>query len=389
MIFKKKTKTSEEALKETTTELPAEAAAENSITPPTESLKDNPYDKNAWSQERKKVKNKRKRIRLTILLIIAILGLVGISVFLFFQIQDKAFETMNQPFDVLNEFTDPMLSGSHQQLETFASDLCVLDMNVRLDSSLLNGAQKGLLFDIGTPKVLFAQGVYDKVYPASITKIMTAMVAFRYGNMSDTVYITPENLDLEAGSQVCGFRAGDPITMEQLMNCLLVYSGNDAASAIAEHVGGTVEHFVELMNSYAQELGCTGTHFTNPHGLTDEDHYTTVYDIYLMLRESMKYTKFMEIIQQSDYTLNYYRNGDTLVSIYLPATDHYLTGEANAPKSVTILGGKTGTTSLAGNCLALLCQDAYGKPYCSIVMGAKEKEDLYIQMNSLLQNINH
>ena len=118
------------------------------------------------------------------------------------------------------------------------------------------------------------------VYPASITKIMTAMLALKYGNMDETVTITQENVTLEDGSQVCGFGAGDKVTMGQLVRCLLVYSGNDAASAIAEHIGGTTDNFVDMMNSYAAQLGCTGTHFSNPHGLQDENHYTTPYDIY-------------------------------------------------------------------------------------------------------------
>ena len=217
---------------------------------------------------------------------------------------------------------------------------------------------------------------------------MTAMLALKYGNMDDVVTITQENLDLESGSQVCGFWAGDQVTMDQLLHCLLVYSGNDAASAIAAHVGGSTEGFVEMMNSFAKELGCTGTHFTNPHGLQDENHYTTPYDIYLMLKEALNYPEFTQITQMGSYTVEYTHADGSSASTTLTATDHYLTGEATPPKNVTILGGKTGTTDNAGNCLALLSQNAYGKPYISIVMGASTKDELYQQMSSLLQNIN-
>ena len=172
------------------------------------------------------------------------------------------------------------------------------------------------------------------------------------------------------------------------MHCLLVYSGNDAASAIATHVGGSTENFVAMMNEYAAQLGCTGTHFTNPHGLQDENHYTTPYDIYLMLKEALKYPEFTEITQLPSYTVTFQHSDGSEDSVSLTATDHYLTGEANAPKGVTVLGGKTGTTSSAGNCLALLCQNSYGEPYVSIVMGASTKELLYQQMTSLLENIN-
>ena len=217
---------------------------------------------------------------------------------------------------------------------------------------------------------------------------MTAMLALQSGKLNDTVTITQDNVTLEDGSQVCGFVAGDQVTLDQLLHCLLVYSGNDAASAIAEYVGGSTENFVQMMNDYAAKLGCTGTHFSNPHGLQDENHYTTPYDIYLMLNEAFTYPEFTEITELPSYTVTYTGSDGTEKSTTLTATDHYLTGEATAPKDVTILGGKTGTTEVAGNCLAILTQNAYGKTFISIVMGADTKELLYQEMNSLLQNIN-
>ena len=155
-----------------------------------------------------------------------------------------------------------------------------------LDTVALEEDQEGLLLDIKNKQVLYSKGAYDRVYPASITKIMTALLAFQYGNMEDVVTISEENITLEEGSQVIGFQVGDKVTMDELVHGLLVYSGNDAASAIATHIGGSTEKFVDMMNSYAAQLGCTRTHFTNPHGLQDENHYTTPYDIYLMLKEA-------------------------------------------------------------------------------------------------------
>ena len=248
--------------------------------------------------------------------------------------------------------------------------------------------ESAILVDMFTGAVLYSKNADKAQYPASITKIMTAMLALKYGNMDDTVTISQENVTLESGSQVAGFQAGDQVTMDQLLHCLLVYSANDAASAIAEHIGGSTDKFVEMMNSFAAELGCTGTHFTNPHGLQDENHYTTPYDIYLMLKEALNYPEFTDITQMASYTVSYKHSDGSDASATLPATDHYLTGEAATPKDVTILGGKTGTTDKAGNCLALLSQNAYGKPFISIVMGASSKDVLYQEMTSLLQNIN-
>lgn len=136
------------------------------------------------------------------------------------------------------------------------------------------------------------------------------------------------------------------------------------------------------------ELYVKAAMITNPHGLQDENHYTTPYDIYLMLKEALNYPEFTDITQMSSYTVTYKHSDGSDASTTLTATDHYLTGEATTPKDVTILGGKTGTTDKAGNCLALLSQNAYGKPFISIVMGASSKDVLYQEMTSLLQNIN-
>lgn len=331
---------------------------------------------------------RRKRIRSTLILVLLlVLVAAGAGGILYF-VKDGLAKPLNQPYSVIKEFSNPLVTGTRQQEDLFAKNLCVVEGNVPLESASLTAGQRGLLLDLTRKEVLFSQGGLDRVYPASITKIMTAMLAFKYGNMSDVVTITQENVTLEEQAQVCGFQEGDQVTMEQLVNCLLVYSGNDAASAIATHIGGTEAGFVEMMNTYAAALGCTGTHFTNPHGLQDPDHYTTPYDIYLMLKEALNYPDFVAISQQPSYTVVYTRSDGSQMSTWLEATDHYLTGEATAPKDVKVLGGKTGTTSEAGNCLALLSQNAYGQPYVSIVMGADTKDVLYVQMNSLLQNIN-
>lgn len=333
-------------------------------------------------------KMRRRRIRNTCLLLFLLVLLLTGGGFAIYVLRGGALTAPVEPYRASDEFSVSLAAKDTLRADGFAWDLCVVEQDVALEGAALGEEQTGLLLDLDNKNVLFSKGAFQKVYPASITKIMTAMLALKYGNMDETVTITQEDVTLEEGSQVCGFAAGDKVTMDQLLRCLLVYSGNDAASAIASHVGGSLSGFVDMMNSYAAQLGCTGTHFSNPHGLQDENHYTTPYDIYLMLKEALTYPEFTEITQLPSYTVEYTRADGSAMSTALLATDHYLTGEAGAPKNVTILGGKTGTTSLAGNCLALLSQNAYGKPFVSIVMGAATKEELYQQMNSLLQNIN-
>ena len=333
-------------------------------------------------------KMRRKRIKSTVILILFLIVVFAGTFGGFYVLRGGSISTPAQAYDITREFQHQSLVGTSQRASAFAADLCVVDGDQPMDSVSLEDGQEGVLLDLKDKSVLFAQNAYERVYPASITKIITALLAFKNSNMDDVVTISQENITLEEGSQVVGFQEGDQVTMDQLVHCLLVYSGNDAASAIATHVGGTTENFVSMMNEYAAQLGCTGTHFTNPHGLQDENHYTTPYDIYLMLKEALNYPEFTQITQSGSYTVEYTHADGSSASTTLLATDHYLTGEATPPKNVTILGGKTGTTDNAGNCLALLSQNAYGKPYISIVMGASTKDELYEQMSSLLQNIN-
>lgn len=342
---------------------------------------------------RTKYHKKRQRLKHIFRILVGVFVILAAAGGVFYGwniLSGNYFGTLEQAFDSSEVFTNALAAKENMRTESFAQKLCVSSQgNVDcIKNAQLEEGQKGLLFSLSNHKVLYANGIYDKVYPASITKIMTAMLALQSGKLNDTVTITQGNVTLEDGSQVCGFVAGDQVTLDQLLHCLLVYSGNDAASAIAEYVGGSTENFVQMMNDYAAKLGCTGTHFSNPHGLQDENHYTTPYDIYLMLNEAFTYPEFTEITELPSYTVTYTGSDGTEKSTTLTATDHYLTGEATAPKDVTILGGKTGTTEVAGNCLAILTQNAYGKTFVSIVMGADTKELLYQEMNSLLQNIN-
>ena len=217
---------------------------------------------------------------------------------------------------------------------------------------------------------------------------MTALLAMEYNQPDTQVTITEKDLALEDGSQMSGLAVGDTVTMDQLFHALLIYSANDAAMAIARQVGGSVENFVQMMNDKAASLAMTGTHFANPHGLHNENHYTTAYDVYLMLYAAYQHTEFQNTMSMSSYTLNMTHADGTAGTIYLSSTDKYLTGEKNAPENVTVLGGKTGTTDEAGSCLALVSQNAYGEPFISVILHASTKVELYEDMNTLLSNIN-
>ncbi len=274
--------------------------------------------------------------------------------------------------------------------ETFAEDLVKSDANVSIEGlEMTSPSEKALLFNIDSNEVLYAKGIYDKAYPASITKIMTAILAMKYGNMDDVVVMEESDFQLEEGSQVSGMTAGDTLTMEQLFNALVVYSANDAAMAIARHISGSVENFVTLMNQEAKSLGMIGTNFKNPHGLHDNDHYTCAYDVYLMLKEAIKYTQFTDTIGLNMYNLTVTRADGSQVSFRLDSTDKYLTGQKELPADIALWGGKTGTTPEAGSCLSLVMQNKNGVPFISVILGADNSNILYTDMSNLISNINN
>lgn len=337
---------------------------------------------------RKKNSYRARRRRMTAALVLIAAALVA-GVFIVMAAVERD-RTVSLPFLWTNEtmaYTSADQAAAEYE-DSPGATYAIGGDNVTNDNISLQGNESGALFDLDGRCVLFAKSMHQKIYPASITKLMTAILAFQYGDMDQSVTITWQDLELESGSQVVGFRIGDVVTMDALLHGLLIHSGNDAAQAIARTVGGTQEHFVEMMNEELQNLGCTNSHFTNPTGLHDENHYTSVYDIYLMLNEAMKYDEFMNITQIAVYDLAYRDANGNEQHVTLDATDLYLTGEVEPPKDVTVLGGKTGTTSAAGHCLAVIARNAYGQFYISVIVGASTAETLYEDMNTLLAQIN-
>ncbi len=269
----------------------------------------------------------------------------------------------------------------------FASDLCVASTDIGLNNADLALASAAGLFDITHHETVYAKSVNRSMHPASLTKTMTAYLALKYGRPDD-ILTASENVTLtESGAQLCGYKPGDQLTLDQVLHGLLLYSGNDAGIMIAEYISGSVDEFAKLMNQEAKALGATNTNFVNPHGLTDENHYTTVYDLYLIFQAAMQYDKFKEIIHTSDYTSTYTDSAGNTKDIHYATTNQYLSGGVKAPSNVSVIGGKTGTTKAAGNCLILLSNNAAGESYISIVMQTDDKDALYGQMNNLLKMI--
>lgn len=268
--------------------------------------------------------------------------------------------------------------------ELFASDLCVVT-DQETEDTLEAGA--ALIFNITDQEVVYSQSAFDRLNPASTTKVMTYLVAAQYGDWSQKITITDTMLDLDPSSSTAGLKAGDIYTMEDLLYGMLMVSGNDAAQAIALTIGKTQEEFADLMNQKAQELGATGSHFVNPHGLTDEQHYTTAYDLYLILNEALKDSRFVDIISAAEHTASYTGAGGSELQQTWSAGTWYASGEVTAPEGITVVGGKTGTTNAAKYCMVLYSRDDAGKEYISVVLKSPSRSALYYNLNALFSKI--
>lgn len=256
------------------------------------------------------------------------------------------------------------------------------DENVSTEPSL---ETPGLLVCRTTNTVLFNNLPYKEVAPASLTKLMTALIVLEKANMDDVVTLTAAmNHDMFPGAQVCGFVPGDQVTVKELLYSMLVYSGNDAANALAIHVGGDISNFVSMMNERANLLGAVNTHFSNPSGLDIDNHYSSAYDLYLIFNECLKYDDFRSAICQPSYTNHYTSSSGQEASITYTSTNLYMNGMYSSPEGMTIYGGKTGTTDAAGACLITYSKDGVGNDYVSVSLGSKDKPELYSQMNKIL-----
>ena len=208
-----------------------------------------------------------------------------------------------------------------------------------------------ILMEESTGTILYEKNMDEAHYPASIPKIMTTLLALENGNLSDMVTFSDDAINNTEGSGIAR-DYGEQMTLEQCLYGVMLESANECAYAVAEHVGGTVENFVDMMNAKAKELGCTNTHFANPHGLQDENHYTTAHDMALIAQAAYQNETFRIIIGTKMYTIpptnkhaeeTVLRNHHDMLCTYHNANRKYL-----YPYCV---GGKTGYTATANSTL--------------------------------------
>lgn len=295
---------------------------------------------------------------------------------------------IDNPYDV---YESPRAYGlnitvnSESSQTFFGKDLCVAGTEDKLSQNVTASLSEAAgLFDIKENTFKFGKNIYGRVYPASTTKILTAYVALKHGDLTKSATVTEQELQLEEGSSTCGLSVGDTISLEELLYGLMLCSGNDAANVIADLVSGSTEKFADLMNQEALALGATNSHFINPHGLHSEEHYTTVYDMYLIFQAALQEEKFVSVISSQSHTASFTNSAGEAASKDWLNTNKYLNGEVETPEGIQVLGGKTGTTNDAGYCLVLYSKNNSGVPHISIVYKAESRENLYHEMTELL-----
>lgn len=270
---------------------------------------------------------------------------------------------------------------------TFASDLCVADEDISGSGVEITEVASAGLFDLTKKETLYAKNVNMQVQPASLTKVMTALVALKYGSLDQVLVAGSDVYVSESGAQKINLKEGDRLTLDQALRILLIYSANDVANLIASNVGNSIEDFVSLMNKEALSIGATNSHFVNAHGLTADDHYVTAYDMYLIFNAAMEYDVFSEIINTTEYSTTYLDANGSSKEITVSSTNAYLKGDKQQPAGVTVIGGKTGTTQAAGHCLILLARDTASNPYIAVIMRDTDSGLLYNDMSLLLNEI--
>lgn len=264
----------------------------------------------------------------------------------------------------------------------------VLIMNVQVVHAQepIVDASSYLLMDASSGQILYEKNADEKkLFPASTTKIMTAIIALERGRLDQMMIASQAAVnDIGKDGMNIGIMAGEEIPMEDLLNALMVTSANETANIIAENLCSTRQEFVDLMNEKAMELGAVDTHFVNPCGAHDNDHYSTARDMAKIAHYAMTLPKFREIVAQTSYTMPATNKHDTWGT--LPVTNKLLFRKSDYYSKVT--GIKTGYTDPAGNNLIASAIDDQGMELISVVMGVRTStatENVFSYSQNLLE----
>ena len=253
-----------------------------------------------------------------------------------------------------------------------AKDISTEDYN---PDNISTNSPSVILMDAISGKVMYSKNAFERRYPASTTKLMTAILTLENCKLSDVVTISHNAIfSIPVGYSHASLREGEKLTVEQLLDVLLIPSANDAAIALAEYIAGSVENFAEMMNNKAKEIGCLDTHFINPNGIHDDSHYSTAYDMSLIGRYAMQFDDIMRIAMVNQYTLprtNKYNKEDRIFNTtngLVTKNDEYYYPEAT--------GIKTGYTDKSGYCIVTSAKKD-NIELLAVVFGSETIKDRY------------
>lgn len=234
---------------------------------------------------------------------------------------------------------------------------------------VLKNAASAILYEYETDTLLYSWEADMPIYPASLVKILTALMVAEQGNMTEIVTVNQEVLDtVDSDAVSVDLVADEIITVEDLLYCMMVSSANDAAAVLADHIGGSQDAFVAQMNQYAAELGCTATNFVNVHGLHNDEQVTTVRDMTRILAAAVQNEIFMQVFGETHYTVAQTNKSEARklsTGNYLMSTD-----EVEIYYDTRITGGRTGATAAGERCVASTASDGSLNVIC-IISGAK------------------
>lgn len=284
-----------------------------------------------------------------------------------------------------NTLTDSIVAFA----KGFSSDVAVIpvDMPNSEDSFWING-ESALLININSSEVLFSKNPHLMQYPASTTKVMTAMVAL--DNKKEDLHIMGEEIDIKVeNAVVCDYRKGDIVPFDIILHGALLRSGNDAAAALAMCAADSIDDFCKMMNDKALQLGATHTHYVNPNGLFESEQVITPYDLYLIFNEAIKNKTYVKTISRKSYQNVFKRitpYKEYKINAEYISTNPFFLGDAVAPGHVNIIGGNSGYTSEAGRHYVILCESA-GEQYIALVMNTASRTELNMDLEYLLSLI--
>lgn len=240
-------------------------------------------------------------------------------------------------------------------------------------------AESAIIMEAETGSILYGKNMHDKNFPASITKILTTLIALENSSMNETVTFSKDAVfEVDLDSSRIGIDVNEQLTMEQALYGIMLASANEVSYAVAEHVAGDIPSFTKLMNEKAKEVGALNSNFTNPHGLPDSNHYTTAYDMALISKASLANEDFCEISQTRTYTIP----PTNIQEESRPLANHHKFINRNIHFEGAI-GGKTGWTSVSRHTLVTFAKRD-GMTLIAVVMNCPSSNDVYTDTSNLL-----